>query len=178
MTDSMFITMSSTVMQIEEPPQNTSLLVYNAMRASLGLSHVQGATQQDFLTLAPKVTALRLSNMGLSSVPLEVLYLGNLKHLDVSGNHLSSLPAELLYLSKLEVLDASRNILTEFPALPAGTQKVYLEDNRIETVPDLSKAVLTVIDLESNRVRFSHDSRFPKTVTTLMLSENLIDVLP
>jgi len=178
MAESGAVTCGVAYKMIEPSQQDTGLIVYNAMRTSLGLSLVQGATVEDFAALAPQVTALRLSNLELAAVPPEVFFLANLQRLDLSGNRLRGLPQEMRFLSQLEVLDASCNQITEFPLLPMVLKKVYLRGNQIPTVPDLSDYAMTVIDLERNRVRFSYESVFPSTVETLMLSENHIDALP
>jgi len=58
---------------------------------------------------------LDLSNLGLTTLPLEIGQLRELKTLDVSGNHLTTLPPEIGMLRELKRLNVSRNQLTTLP---------------------------------------------------------------
>ena len=62
--------------------------------------------------LFPFIEAIDVSNCGLTEIPPVLLYLKQLKVLNISGNHIHSLPEDWGYLD-LNALDISHNILSE-----------------------------------------------------------------
>lgn len=135
-------------------------------------------TRDNVQTYAPQLTALHLANKNLTTIPPIVFQLTSLKRLDLSGNSISSVPEGMTRLENLEVLDLSKNHLTHFPPIPRQLQKLFLAENRIESIPDLSETALSILDLESNGVQFSIQWRFPLGIVRAQLSHNLIASLP
>lgn len=85
-----------------------------------------------------KQTSLDLSNIGLTTLPDEVIGLKHLKELYISNNHLSTLPHDLCQLSQLEVLEANNNALTLIPKgirKLAHLKKLNLSNNKLNSLP-------------------------------------------
>ena len=90
-----------------------------------------------------RVTELHLSSLGLTGeIPIELVNLSNLQHLDLSGNQLTgAIPTELGHLPNLQNLNLSENQLTSTIPTELGNlsslESLYLGGNRLTLcVPD------------------------------------------
>lgn len=162
---------------------------------------------QVIATEAERVTQLRLSGLGLVSLPPEIGALSALKYLVLTGNLLDSLPAETWSLGSLVGLDLGGNRigrldarigglsnllflglrgngLTALPPELFGLQQLetlLLTDNALDSIPEAIAELpfLKYADLSANRL-----TAIPFTIAamdaldSLDISGNLIESLP
>ncbi len=153
------------------------------------------------------VKLLNLSNIGLTTFPMDILKLSNLEVLNLGGNELTSLPPEIRGLKKLRELNLIKNNFDTLPSvigelanmerlelgyngllsLPPEIGKLekleilHLNFNKLETLPSEigQLKVLRYINLSGNRV-----THFPKelwqviTLEQLILDRNKLTELP
>lgn len=135
------------------------------------------------LTMAPHLTSLNLSHIGMRSLPAaEIKTFVSLKMLDLSHNALTVLPIELCTLSKLEALDVSHNELTNLPqglpGLRTNLKKFYLASNRLKALPSsfCTLVDLTHLNLHRNQLSDSVAEVLPKitALQSLDLGNNFL----
>ncbi|NGX28299.1 MAG: hypothetical protein K940chlam1_00474 [Candidatus Anoxychlamydiales bacterium] len=92
-----------------------------------------------------KILGLDLSGLSLSAIPLELIYLENLKELDISDNAIKSLPEFLFIMASLKTLTAMNCGLQEIPPtiVSSNLKKINISDNNIT---DLSSEVIEFLD--------------------------------
>jgi hypothetical protein len=154
-----------------------------------------------------RVTQLRLSGLGLVSLPPQIGALSALKYLVLSGNLLDSLPAETWSLGNLVELDLGGNRigmldarvggltkllflglrgngLTSLPASMFGLPQLeilLLTDNALDSIPEAiaDLAFLRYADLSANRLTaVPYTLAAMDALDSLDLSGNLIETLP
>ncbi len=151
------------------------------------------------------ICSVRLDSNQLSSVPIELFQLQNVREIDISYNKVTKLPTGPLKRSNsdqvmkhgwlcccLEVLNASQNRLTSIPIcvwqLP-HLRRLYLSNNRLTTVfaeeekmlPEASLSLsLEIIDISSNLLKGLVSSSLFElpNLCNLDLSSNVITELP
>lgn len=164
------------------------MLVASNLNAWLSSREMQGRWNLSLekLTQIPSVVwafvdetvALLLQDNLLSSVPIQISELCNLRRIDLSGNEIQHLPNTFAQLKLLEDLFLDRNHLDSIPApilkLP-NLQWLDLQDNNITSIPIAlaEMTTLRILDLSDNRI-----TRIPPEIgelsglSTLNLSGN------
>ena len=131
-----------------------------------------------------KATELYLNNNQLSSLPLEISQLSNLKTLSLYNNQLNSLPPEISQLSNLTRLYLDSNQLSSLPSeisQLSNLTTLSLYNNQLSSLPsEISQlSNLTTLSLANNQL-----SSLPSEIsqlsnlTTLSLSSNQLSSLP
>ncbi|WP_052436131.1 F-box protein, partial [Neochlamydia sp. EPS4] len=103
------------------------------------------------------ITALNLSNAGLTYLPSEIYQLSQLQTLDLNQNQLTSLPAEIGQLSQLQTLKLSQNQLTSLPAeigQLSQLQTLKLSQNQLTSLPAEIRQLseLQTLELDQNQL--------------------------
>lgn len=111
----------------------------------------------------PKSEIVDLSNLGIISIPYELLStLTNMKDLDISNNHLTALPSEFNQLTALQIIEISNNDLQCFPEILKqmnSLEQIHIRHNRLSTLPDwLSQSSLIVVASYNQLPEASHPS--------------------
>lgn len=86
----------------------------DAMPLEIKASQIRAWMNSNKTALA-KIQTLRLTNLGLTTVPPEIQLFFNLRSLCLSFNKLTGLPFEIQHLSKLGELHLSSNNFSSFP---------------------------------------------------------------
>lgn len=110
---------------------------------------------------AARVTALRLADLQLTSLPPQIGALTALKYLVLSGNLLDSLPSAVWGLASLVQLDLGGNRLGALDARVSGLKNLLLLGLRENGLASLPPALFDLPQLE-----------------TLLLARNALDTLP
>jgi Leucine-rich repeat (LRR) protein len=82
------------------------------VRVRLDDQEVDVSTRLLFLCLSPLTTFFKLSCMFLTTVPVELFLMTNLRQLDMSKNELCELPSEIGDLARLERLNVCGRTLS------------------------------------------------------------------
>jgi Leucine-rich repeat (LRR) protein len=129
-------------------------------------------------------TTLDLSELDLTSLPLEIGSLVELTGLDLRANRLTSLPSEIGSLANLTTLDLRRNQFTAFPPEIASLTKLAelnLRANKLTAFPPEigSLAQLTELNLRANKLAaIPPEIGSLAKLTTLDLRRNQLTSLP
>ena len=155
------------------------------------LTYMSGAV------VCSNLTTLDLSDNQLSNIGSSIVVMRQLTSLDLSNNRLSSisgLPSSLTTLSvagnqlsdlsfagklsSLKYLDASNNLLTSVYGLPTGNlETLYLENNLLKSMGDLTGAKNCEINLSHNRID-TYSTAEQNYSETLRLSGNAVTAVP
>ena len=131
-----------------------------------------------------KLTALDLSNNGLTSLPESITALKNLTILDLSENKLTSLPESITALQNLTALDLSNNGPISLPESITALKNLTTLDLRNNGLTNLPESIttlqnLTTLDLSNNGLSSLPESITAlQNLTTLYLSGNKLTSLP
>jgi internalin A len=129
-------------------------------------------------------TQLDLGNSRLTSLPLEILKLTNLRALNLSQNQLTSLPPEIAKLTNLTTLNLSNNQLIRLPAEIGGLSnltRLYLNNNQLIRLPTEFGGLsnLTKLFLSNNQLTsFPLETARLTNLTLLDLSNNRLMSVP
>jgi internalin A len=109
------------------------------------------------LARAMRTGKLDLSEMELTTLPLEVFQLTNLTNLSLSGNRLTALPPEIAQLTNLQSLSLNENQLTAVPSEVIqliNLQSLYMLGNQLTALPpEITQLTnLQSLDLNVNRL--------------------------
>lgn len=143
----------------------------------IALKRIQEATQV-------KATTLRLVDISLTKLPIEIEQLTNLTSLTLSYNQFSTLPKEVFQLKNLKELFLLGNSLTILPkeiGQLTHLTTLYLTDNNLSSLPpEIGKLTqLTTLDINNNKL-----TALPKEIGQLInlkefyLYGNSLNTLP
>ncbi len=131
-----------------------------------------------------KWSALDLSGLELTELPVEIGQLQRLIRLDISSNQIQEIPAAIGKLQSLTALDLRRNKIQEIPVAISQLQnltRLYLGGNQIQEIPvaigELQR--LTSLGLSNNKIQ-----EIPaaigqlQSLTALYLRSNQIQEIP
>ncbi|MBD1915774.1 MULTISPECIES: COR domain-containing protein [Cyanophyceae] len=120
----------------------------------------------------------------LTSLPLEISQLSNLKILRAPVNQISTIPDSIVQLANLQQLDFWRNQISTIPdsiVQLANLQQLDLSDNQISTIPDniVQLTNLQQLNLSDNRISTIPDSLAQlHSLQQLNLGDNQISTIP
>ncbi len=154
-------------------------------------------TDMSGAVVCSNLETLDLSDNQLSTVGSSIVVMKQLKSLDLSNNRLSSisgLPSSLTSvslsgnqltdlsfmnrLSSLKYLDASNNLIASASGLMTGNlETLYLEDNLLKTLGDLTGAKNCEIDVSHNRID-TYSAAEQNYSETLRLAGNAVTAVP
>lgn len=118
--------------------EDTWLKVYVAR--CVGKADINTLTVEDY----KKIDRLILPNKQISVIPYEIVFMSNLKQIDLSGNNIVDVPNSIEYLYNLEKLDLSNNEIKSFSSSIVSISKSCTKLKSI----DLSDNFL-IFDLEN-----------------------------
>ena len=131
--------------------------------------------------LADVDTGFELRGTGLTSVPDNLnLSFSRPREVDLAGNRLTSLPEDLLAAGcALKSLSACRNALTALPACisAAHIQKLYLQHNRLTSLPADLPHGLVLLDASSNALAGEVTLAGAPTLQKVRVANNAITAL-
>ncbi len=130
-----------------------------------------------------KLNTIDLSDKGLLEIPIGLLNLKNLDHLDLSNNNINFISNDISKLEKLKHLELYKNKLTKIPKWIfelKNLERLELSNNNISSISDeISKLTkLAILDLNYNNL-----NSFPnwiyklKNLISLNLSNNNINII-
>ncbi len=110
---------------------------------------------------------LDLRGQQLTTLPLEIWALSNLKSLYLDHNQLTTLPPQIVQLTQLRLLSLSYNNFTDLPAALSGLQNLQwlsVANNQLSTLPAVISELknLKVLSLSNNQLK-----ALPQTLTGL-----------
>lgn len=108
--------------------------------------------------LAECLLELRLDENKLTSLPVSLSCMKNLKVLELGENNIVSLPEDIGKLTRLEILNLSSNKLTELPSSVGDLPNLKIfdvSDNCVESLPEVfqSAKVIESFFMEKNYLR-------------------------
>ena len=129
----------------------------NLKTLHLSYNEIGGIAFGCFIQL-PVLQRLDLSFNFIKKIPASIKNLSGLTVLNLNGNNLTTLPLEMQQLKRLQVLDLSGNcfqmLQDELFEEKCELKELYLNDNPLEMLPDLSDlVVLQVLDISSTLIR-------------------------
>ena len=131
-----------------------------------------------------KLKKLDLSKSNLTTFPVHILTLINLKGLNLSNNQIPAIPEGINQLEKLRKLNISNNLLTAFPDSTLALKNLEefsISNNKIPAIPeDITK----LTKLRKLNISFNQFTTFPMhilqiaSLEKLTVSEREIDTMP
>lgn len=97
----------------------------------------------------------------------------NLYTMDLSHNMLKELPDMITFFPRLHQIDVSDNFLNMFPMLQKGIVEVYLQRNKIITIPNFitTYATLIILNVSHNNIK-AIEGMLPNSLVTLYIYDN------
>ncbi len=112
--------------------------------------------------------------------PIKDLY--NLKVLDLSRNQLTEIPEFLFEMKGLTSLNLSDNRINKIKGFGKGSvlEELYLENNEITTLPDITPlGKITTLSISGNKLEsFPEEAAKLSTLTALAVANNNLTTLP
>lgn len=127
---------------------------------------------------------LDLSNLGLRTIPIEIIAKFPIKILYLTNNKITQIPDQISTLKALELLDLSNNqISAPLDAIGALTnlETLHLSNNKLCGLPETIKSLINLKDLNlsNNNLEILPDIfQFMSKLTRLNLSSNKLSMLP
>ncbi|MCP9265422.1 Leucine-rich repeats and immunoglobulin-like domains protein 3 [Dirofilaria immitis] len=126
----------------------------------------------------PQLEALLLRKNRLTSIPLGIESLANLRKLDLKANNISQVTTiDISRIAKVDVVDLSRNVIRDFPHLHVDLSNNLLKTLRSDTFMMLQS--LRILRLSRNKIETIEKSAFQGlfALRLLDLSRNRLSVL-
>ncbi|MBD2636609.1 leucine-rich repeat domain-containing protein [Limnothrix sp. FACHB-881] len=131
------------------------------------------AQQRIAAALTEGETALDLSELGLTELPIELFSLTHLEELWLDNNQLTSIPEAIAQLQNLQQLWLDNNQLTSIPKAIAqlqNLQQLYLHNNQLTSIPE---AIAQLQNLQTLVLTNNQLTTIPEAITQLQNLQQL-----